>query len=86
MQIAKWVDKNGVESEPPFAVESVGDAISWYRSIYDENQTNSLPPTIGLPPKDMSSPSTCVRLSAEAQAASVRTKEELMSNKKCVIC
>jgi hypothetical protein len=75
MRSAKWVDVNGIECEAPMYVETIEEALNYYDSIYDENQTNSLPPIIGLPGKLMQL--HCYKLSDASARAGIRTKNEL---------
>jgi hypothetical protein len=76
MSSAKWVNVNGIECEAPMYVDNVEDALNYYDSIYDENQSNSLPPTIGMPGKLMQL--HCHKLSEASARAGKRTKDELI--------
>ena len=84
---AKWVDIDGVESNIMFA-DSYKDILAYYDSIYDENQTGSLPPTITLPPNESNNRSICLKLNKASERAKSRTKEQLiaMSKKKKWSC
>lgn len=74
----KWVDINGEEKSVPVFVSSLEEALNYYNSVYDENQTHNLPSTIGLPQEILSNVRACLLLSAASERASKRTKQQLI--------
>jgi hypothetical protein len=79
---AKWVDINGNEKTAPIYVASLEEAVNYYNSVYDENQTHSLPDTIGLPQNILSNRRACLLLSAASERASKRTRDMLVEETK----
>jgi len=83
----KWVNIKGESVPPPMYVGTVKEALEYLRSVYDENQTGKLPPTIGMPTNMMTLFAHV--LSEESEKASKRTKEDLERSHRqdrCVCC
>lgn len=79
MNQPRWVNVNREVQEIPMFVATVPEALAFYGSIYDENQTHSLPAMIGVPSAALRDPLTCMILSTAASRAGSRTREELIN-------
>lgn len=75
--MSEWFDKNDNPVDIPIALKTPFEVIQLYRSIYNPNK-NNLPPMVRA--KGMNHPLVAILLSAEAEAASKRTKEELLNS------
>jgi hypothetical protein len=76
--VSKWRNKYDEPVEPPMMCNSFEEALRFYGSVYNSAQDGQLPPTIGLPSRFMNDPILCMLLSAASEAASKRTKEQLL--------
>ena len=78
--MAKWVDKNNLEVEMPLYLNTLEEAIKFYSSIYDLNQTQSFPPLMVLPPHITINPKNYMLLFQARYQACYRKQNDLLAS------
>ena len=76
--MANWVDKYNLEVEFPEYLNTLADAIKFYDSIYDLNQTKIFPPIMILPPHITINPESCMILFQARYKACYRRQKDLL--------
>ena len=88
---ARWVYENGDVASPPRKRLTLRQALAFYNTIYDENQTRTLPPQVELEDYILASHRLCL-LIQNAQTAAARRKsfgekkQRRRRNRCCCFC